>query len=92
MNEIEPWIKEDLEAAHVFSGCKWAPGHLFGFKPCGLRGAYADAYAELTRSRWSMKDRSGACMREIKRWIKEDLEAAGSIRRNQEHIGAIRSI
>ena len=31
-------------------------------------------------------------MNEIERSIKEDLEAAGSIRSDQEHIEAIRSI
>ena len=35
---------------------------------------------------------SGACKNEIERSIKEDLESADSIRSDQEHIGAIRSI
>ena len=31
-----------------------ANGQLSEFEPFGLRGAYADAYAELTRSRWDI--------------------------------------
>ncbi len=40
----------------------------------------------------SIKDRSGAMGSNIERSIKEDLESAGSIRSDQEHIRAVKSI
>ena len=40
----------------------------------------------------SIQERSGAMGSKIERSITEDLESAGSIRSDQEHIGAIRSI